>query len=353
DDALNDQLRELAVIVNGTPVRSLDVSAQLLSRKAGVADDGTPHIDYAFATWHVAESLAHQQSLRLGRVKVPFGFFNETRESPFGRQEIFLPQSAYTDRIRNSVLLADELMYLGEWYTEQWNFGVKAGYGRSIPDKKELLDIFRAKVTLENMEFSPTNTWNVQASADYNAGRFRFAFSRLVIPLDFAGTFRFSPTLAVDLNSVMKTYMNLFSFEWNEKNFSFTTELNSANVNYGKIKPLPSDPEYRDKPEGGYMQLKWHATASLDLFGRYEFNYYNRRDKMGRYYAERAGIEEFSRFAYERVYGVTYRPADAWLIMAELHMINGTQWLTNRDMPADYEPKRHWNLAAVSVAWRF
>jgi len=56
DDNVSADYRELAVIVNGALSERWDVSSQLLSRKAGSADDGTPRIDYGFISWRFYES---------------------------------------------------------------------------------------------------------------------------------------------------------------------------------------------------------------------------------------------------------------------------------------------------------
>ncbi len=353
DDALNDQFRELALIINGTPLKSLTLSAQLLSRKAGSADDGIPRIDYGFMTWHFDESMIHQQSLRAGRIKIPFGFFNETRESPFGRQCIFLPQSIYTDRGRNSIMLADELLYSGEVSSGDWLGTIKAGYGRSVPDRKELFDLFGAKVTFKEYQFNPATTWNFQAAADYEAGRFRFAFSRQVTPTDFKGTIEINPLMQFKLETLALAYMSIFSFEWNEKYFTFTSELSRTNVNYGGITPIPSAPDYREYPAGGYVQLKLHISPTVDFFGRDEQIFYNSKDKLGKYYASKTGEDTITRFAFDRAYGIEYHPSSAWLLMAEVHFVQGTNWLTYRDMPENYVAHRNWNMGVVTAAWRF
>ncbi len=353
DDGVNLDFRELALIINGNPFNSISVAAQLLSRKAGVADDGAPRIDYGLISWRFQDGVDVTQGLSLGRIKVPFGFFNDTRESPFGRMGIFLPQSVYGDRYRNSTMTADELLYFGEYRNAEWTVGVKTGYGRSNPDRDELMDVFRSKVQLEQLQIYRTEKWNFQLLADYDGGRFRAGFSRMLVPVDFSGNFRVSPTFVLQQASVLLTYMNLISLEWNQDAISLTSEIHKSVVNYGDLPVDVSNPDYKDYPEGGYVQLKWHATPTWDLYAREDIDYFNQKDRDGKKYAAIQGVDAFSRFVYDRTIGVAYRPRGDWLIMAELHRVNGTMWLTLRDTPDNYTIKQYWDMAAVSVAWRF
>jgi hypothetical protein len=49
---------------------------------AGDMYDGTPALDYALVDLTLAETDSHSLGLRLGRLKNPFGLYNETRDVP-------------------------------------------------------------------------------------------------------------------------------------------------------------------------------------------------------------------------------------------------------------------------------
>ena len=76
-------------------------AGQVLSRMAGDMYDGTPALDYALVDLTLAETDSHSLGLRLGRLKNPIGLYNETRDVPFTRPSIFLPQVVYFDKVRN------------------------------------------------------------------------------------------------------------------------------------------------------------------------------------------------------------------------------------------------------------
>ena len=353
DDAINLDFRELALIFNGNLTQSVNMSAQLLSRKAGSADDGTPQIDYGFLNWRFYETVENTDGFMLGRVKVPYGFFNDTRESPFSRASIFLPQSVYIDRIRNSTMAADELVYFVEHRTDIWNFSFKTGYGKSVTDAKELVDTFDIGNTDAKFQFDSAKAWNLQFLADYDAGRIRFGFSRLMVPVAFSSTLNFPGFAPIYLKGDAVSYWNIFSVEYNHPDFSLTTELFDTIINFDGITVDPSIPNYHNYPRGGYVQTLFHLNAKWDVFARYDADIFDSHDKSGSDYHHFIGVPGFSRYAYDKTLGAAFRPSSDWLIRFELHRVNGTMWMTRRDLPQGYQIKRHWDLAALSAAWRF
>lgn len=91
DDTAAFDYREVALIARGPIFPTLEFSTQLLSRNAGVADNGSPQLDYCFLTWRWWDSEQFTHSFVIGKIKAPLGFYNEARESPFTRPSIFLP----------------------------------------------------------------------------------------------------------------------------------------------------------------------------------------------------------------------------------------------------------------------
>lgn len=353
NDAISTDFRELALILTGSPFHSVDFSAQLLSRKAGAADDGSPRVDYAFLSWRFQETADVTQGFTLGKVKVPFGFLNETRESPFGRRSIWVPQGVYPDRSRNSRMTANQLLYFGEYRADDWMLGLKTGYGKSAPDVDEMVDYLQGVTEVKHIHFDSTTRWNMQLNADYAGGRVRVAFSRESIPISFKGTVQVFDVITLNLDETEKGYTNQLSLEWNEQDFSLTSELHKTKVVSKGLAASVAGLANIAYAEGWYLEPRFHVSPRWDVYARYDICVFDINDRAGEKYHSVTGMPAFSKFVYERLLGTSYRPAQNWLIMAEVHAINGTLWSIVRDMPADEAPKRHWNMAAISVAWRF
>lgn len=90
------QFTEAALAVSSDFDR-LRVSAQLLSRTLTVGEpDPRITLDYAFGDYRFAEPIG----ARAGRIKQPFGLYNESRDVDLGRTFVLLPQSVYPELTR-------------------------------------------------------------------------------------------------------------------------------------------------------------------------------------------------------------------------------------------------------------
>ncbi len=371
DDRASFDYREGALILNGALLSNLDFSTQVLSRSAGKGDNGHIHFDYAFLNWHVHESENFNHSFLLGRIKAPIGFYNETRDSPFTRNGIFLPQSLYLDRVRNSTMVADELMYVGEFRSGLWSFGMKYGKGKGQYDDREINDLY----DIPNLITGNTkrqNRWNAQISADYDGGRVRAAYSEYSAPLDYDLTVNldllsFQVVLPVQESTDIK--WKVASIEYNAANWSVTAEAFKADFSYHVegINPLylsfvqdfiDSVGTVNNRPEGAYLQTTYRPSENWEAFIRYDYTVYDHDDSTGKKLgnSEAAvfwGLKPFYLFAKDITIGGTYKPSPAWLIRAELHSVEGTWWATARDMEDRSLRRKYWNIAALSASWRF
>lgn len=109
------------------PSPKLQLSGQLLHRRAGEGSNGGIHIDFGFLDYNFANTPAAEIGIRLGRMKNPFGFYNDTRDVPFTRPSILLPQSIYFDRTRNLALASDGIQVYGESRADWGNITVQFG----------------------------------------------------------------------------------------------------------------------------------------------------------------------------------------------------------------------------------
>jgi hypothetical protein len=71
---------------------------QLLARDLGEIGNNKVEIDWAHLDYRWRDWLG----LRAGKIKVPYGFYNETRDLDMLRTSIFLPSSLYAEDIRDA-----------------------------------------------------------------------------------------------------------------------------------------------------------------------------------------------------------------------------------------------------------
>lgn len=91
------QLTEFGLTVNAKINEKLRVGGQLLSRDFGVEGNHAVKLDWGFGEYRVHQALG----LRIGKVKLPIGLYNEERDLDFLRPMAFLPQGVYDELMRD------------------------------------------------------------------------------------------------------------------------------------------------------------------------------------------------------------------------------------------------------------
>jgi len=91
---------EAAITVTATPMDRLRVGIQFLGRNFGNMGNDQVLIDWAYGDYRWKDQLG----FRAGKVKMPFGLYNEGRDVDMLRTSIFLPQSIYNEKMRDLIL---------------------------------------------------------------------------------------------------------------------------------------------------------------------------------------------------------------------------------------------------------
>jgi len=349
DDQVGLDYSEAALIVNTSPLTSLSFSTQLLSRNAGSSDIGRLRVDYAFLSWRFWESPDLTHTLIAGRLKAPIGFYNDLRDSPFTRNGVFLPQSLYLDRIRNSTMAADEIMYSGEFRKDLWTFNARLGVGKTLQDQEEINDLFSIPEYMQG-RFVNDRARHFQLMIDYDAGRVRMGFSQYFAPLDFS---TFVALYNYQLTGTTDVRFNILSFEYNAGDWAVISEVYRALLDYKHYQTG----EYSNRPEGIYLQGIFRPNPKWDLYAGYDYSTFDKADRKGEeFFGSRRNffhLPDYSRFAHDATVGVAFRPSVSWLLKLEYHNVSGTLWMTARDLRASQEQTKHWDIIAFSASWRF
>ncbi|ETR73920.1 MAG: hypothetical protein OMM_06643, partial [Candidatus Magnetoglobus multicellularis str. Araruama] len=91
------EFNELGVTVSKKLNDRLHLGIQFFSRDQGNIGNNDLVVDWAYADYHYKDYLG----IRVGKLKMPLGFYNETRDIDILRTCIFLPQSAYLEYYRD------------------------------------------------------------------------------------------------------------------------------------------------------------------------------------------------------------------------------------------------------------
>ena len=323
----------------------LRAAGQILTRRAGENDDGTPRVDFAFLDWRPLRGQAANLGVRAGKVKNPWGFYNDSRDVVFTRPGILLPDSMYSDISGQRALLFSTEG--GQLYGDAQAGGqllslvVTRARNRQLDDsdKKKLIDLGGAPFDLRLRDY-----WLAQLVDGADQGRWRVALSALHGDFDLD-----APDAGI--TGEFRVVQYGLSAQYNDAGYTLTAELlRNYNVNdvYSGGSPL-----LHQEPvlTGGYLQGEYRVAPAFTALARFDAMV---QRTGGKSCAEQSPPQDPERcYSYDTTLGGNWQPGPHWGVWAELHLIDG---LFNRISIADnpsgsVDP--HWNVFLLMAAYRF
>jgi hypothetical protein len=331
--------------VNGTVslLPNLLVSAQGLMRRAGSTDTEGLRLDYAQLDYRFLSSSQYDAGLRLGRVKNPFGFYNETRDVVFTRPGITLPDAVYLESagLRSILFSSDGAQLYGSGQFGNHDLSLVGTYAlKSRLSDKERKEIFGGldlpvEIELENFHVA-------RLQDEWNGGALKFALSYL------HGKLVVDPAPAVPIAGYSDNDILVTSARYNASRFALTGEYRMLWTR--SVTSLA--PPQSMAGDGFYLQGEYRFLPKWTLMTRYSASFDDRHDRDGRRYAAQTGSDRYARFAHDETIGLNWQPSEHWGLWAEYHQILGSATVPLADnlyqAPAD-----NWNLFQLMAGYRF
>ncbi|WP_413438829.1 hypothetical protein ACFDAU_04550 [Sulfuriferula sp. GW1] len=323
---------------------SLQLSAQAVARRAGETDNGSPRIDYATADYTIHASENTRFGLYLGKIKNPYGLYNETRDVAFTRPSILLPQSIYLDRIRNFVLSAPGMAVYGESVLPIGNLSYQFGVTRPDTSDRETEGTFLGKDRPGKIKSDISYIGRILLEP--GNGHFKLALTGVSMRAHYQPG---APDALRAGNIHFDTWV--LSGQYNAENWVFTSEyaqnhINAQNFGAFFLNRAATGSSY-------YVQGTYRLTTRWSALARYDVTYRDNNDKDGQAFSALTGVPAHSRFAKDLTAGLSYELGNNWLLRGEFHHVDGTAWLTYSDNPNPAATSRHWNMWLFQAAYRF
>lgn len=347
----------IALNATWTPLSNLRFATQGLFRRAGAGHEGDMYLDYAVMDYTAYSTDDHRLGIRLGRYKLPAGLYNDTRDVPFTRPGVILPQSMYFERTRELGLSADGGLLYAEQQTDWGNFSTEFAIGEVQSDTRDsqLAVLGRNPWLKQDWPGSlPSDPSYIgRLMYDLDGGRVRLAITgadintRYVpkydapynllggkVPLDLpSGRFNFQPWY--------------FSAQYNAENWSLTAEYALRNMEFsGFGKPI----DRQLAGESYYLQGTYRILPQVQGLVRYDVYYANRDDRDG---SSVVGKPSYTQFAKDWTFGLRYDITPTIMLQTEYHRVHGTGWLPIQDNLDVKDPHKNWDIFAVQASFRF
>lgn len=339
------EFTEIGLNVSLRPHQDVLVAAQVLSRRAGGnSSDAEPKLDYGLIDYQMISDQERTFGVQLGRIKNPFGFYNQTRDVAFTRPSILLPQSIYFDRTRSMALTGDGLTFYLEQRLSNGVLRGQLGLGKpqAGDDLSDTLQLQRISGT-----FDPQQSTIAQVRYEHDGGRVVAAISNANVrsqieshqPGVSDGDFYFTPWV--------------FSLQYNRELWSVTTEYalrRSGLKNFNQ-----SSVNFDTTGESWYIQYARRFANDWQWLMRYDSLTSNRADRNGKSFEASTGgsVPAHTQFADDLTVGLQWTPHPQVMLAGEYHHVDGTGWLPIQDNPDSSATSRRWSLWLFQLSLRF
>lgn len=338
------------------PSNKVQLSIQGLFKQIGNAQPKGTQLDYAIADLTLVDEFDHGAGLRLGRLKNPFGFFNETRDVAATRPSLLLAESIYIDYLQSIFHSMDSIgLYLRN-ETESGTVSFESNFGKPLLTN----DIVRTLMGGLNVTGDIRNERALMSRIMYEdaGGIWRTALSYVGFRGDYdVSTSDFSSFGLTDGTLNIKQLMLSAEYNWN--GLQFISEMHRRNIGISDsfnlfIPPATLIPfNVYDQSLGYYFQLGYRMREGMKAYIRYDEAYYDKGDKNGAKYQAQGRGNDHTAFAKDITVGLSYTPSFRWNFGIEYHYVNGTYWLPNLENPDVPNQEQYWNLFLAQVAYRF
>lgn len=339
--------RELGINGSWRPLQNLQLSLQVVSREAGQTDDGHIRIDFGLLSYTAISTPENVWGIRLGRVVNPYGLYNDTRDMPFTRPSILLPQSVYFDVNRQLALSSDGLQIFGENHSDIGDFFFQINGGWSRTTDRDFKTLTAGDL--------PGNmvgqlSWIARLMYEYDGGRIRLGVTGAELNAGFQPNSKRNVYDAQPGNFSLQPL--LFSAQYNAESWSLTSEYGLRQVTSPGFGFFPDTTK---TGEAYYVQGTYRFLPILEGFLRYDVLYWNMGDRNGKEFAAEFGDPSLSywQFAKDISTGLRWDVTPSIMLRAEYHYVNGTGWLSPLENHPPSNAEQHWQMFALSASFRF
>lgn len=356
------EFNEIGLMVTSPVNDKLRVGLQLLSRDLGDVGNNDVMLDWAYGDYRLADYLG----IRLGKIKMPMGFYNEERDSDFMRPTIFLPQSIYREGNRDLFVAYQGAGVYGNIFMQGGgDLDYHLFYGNvTIPDNSDMLrELFHvAEMHLMKVDMmAATNGRGVSEaglSNDYVYGG-SLIYNTPLEGLRLGATiFDLKSDISIEqadgtVSQGLAHMKNRWvaSLEYDHPLFTVTgeySEYDFERVFFGQKVP-------------GGTSMAWYAMLAVPLCEQwtltsvYDVFYPDKDDKNGTTFVDGSlgmPMKDFEGFRKDLSFGLHWDINPNWTVKGEYHLVGGvfpssTLYNSLQDLKED------WNYLALKTSFNF
>ncbi len=353
---------EAGLSMHYQPWSRVFLSTMLLSRNFGDTETNEENltVDHLLVGFNLYSDENSEFNLRLGRLKNPYGLYNETRDFPFSRSGVVLPQSMYFEDGRNLSLRTEgielEVSTNGVFggLTLNWLYGKSTEDGGCLPRYETCTTDTEAR----NI---------VRLIYDFPGNKLKFGTSYFKVNAEAEGGYTFlqagNQAIWVNDSVFAENRFIIYSLQYEGDDWVVSSEYTHPVSHWAHVQTILlqdlgagtssvlSEGEMSgryDKARHFYLELQYHFNHKYSGFLRHGIYYPNKDDKEG----EPLSLGGNPRYNYHEAYiaGATWNITDDMLLRGEYHYIEGAAHAVN-EVNVDYD--RYWGMFLMQFCLRF
>lgn len=356
------QFNEMGINFRTSPVENLHIAMQLFARDYGDLFNDEIYIDWAYASYEVAEFL----TITAGSMKIPYGLYMDTRDIDATRVPIFLPSGTYFELYREFFSSTKGIGVSGNislLSAGSLDYSLLVGQNETSPDgglgkaTRTRLSLISNNLSFSEIGFTETVGTNLIWSTPLNGLRVGFSHSYNEEFKAHVNNMEAGAALDNVINQINNLNTFMYSIEYAYNNLLLASELWS--VKYDSVVSMEfmgaPQPPSKDSVHtiGYYFMGSYIVNNYLEVGGYYTEVLDNFDDQSGSGRVA-SGTFEYKHQAYIKDICLTIRlniNANTCIKLEE-HFINGTLWIDSDNIGVDFKDK-DWSMFAVKVSYNF
>jgi len=369
DSGTSFDYRELGVNGSWQVNKQLRLAAQVVSRKLGDMEDGSPKLDFALLDYNFFNSEFVNAGIRLGRVKNAYGFYNKIRDVPHARPGVMISQSIYFESMRDALLSVDG----GEFYldidTSIGEVSLESYIGKTDLSEGVVEQmIYQGKTSGEYQEADVKGfklSYMPELAPDLN-----LAVSMIDVGMDMENVTAFTQEqiaqgiaeLIVNPGAFSKyvtgtnidALLKLLSVQYSYESWVFTTEFLQIDIDITDMSVLyfPT-PDRENILQGYYLQAEWLASEKFGFFARFDDLVYDKYDRKGIEYEARTGRNPDTQYTRSYTFGSRWYLTPDLSLTAEYSRNNGAATLIGPSSIDYSKLVKDWDLYVLQLSYHF
>ena len=320
---------EVALNVTKTYNEKIDLGAQLFARKFGPTENFNAKFDWFYANYQYNNWL----KFKVGRIKIPYGLYNELSDIDSARVPILLPQSVYPSQNRNYLLAQNGVQIYGYGSLSKFGYLDYHFYAGSI--NLDLPPITSTALIITQIDVPHIFGGRLLWETPLEGLKAAFTLQKLTLKLD-------ATQVTTPFKAELPVTQKLISLEYTIHQLKLVSEYGRQ---YVELKTNSASFPYTQTTSEQFYILANYQLTEVFAPGIYYSILVPDISKRGGHEKQQSDLALYFRYEFN----------SNWLVKLESHLMNGTGGLNsalNDNKPLS-TLKNNWGIFMIKTTANF